>query len=175
MCGVLGLLSLATASEGVASCSKLMLRHNGGIDGQDMNGDPKTRFHVAGSSGEEVCLSKNSIVDVQAHFYGDIEGTLKGPLVASSSDGLLKDTVLVVDVPAGAAREVKVVQIVPCAGKGSVGSGTPGLCCEGLQSRYAFDPKTCEPLDGGYKCLDCGDGRCEKGLEDRCNCPEDCK
>ena len=39
-----------------------------------------------------------------------------------------------------------------------------------------IDPVTgaCQFLDGAVLCSDCGNGSCEAGWEDECNCPEDC-
>ena len=56
-----------------------------------------------------------------------------------------------------------------------MGSGMPGMCCEGLDGVGVFDIVwgRCEPLFGGYYCVDCGNGICEEP-EDKCNCPEDC-
>jgi hypothetical protein len=53
---------------------------------------------------------------------------------------------------------------------------TPGNdCCQGLT---AVTPKiTCGKGFGGYVgiCVPCGNGICEKELENNCNCPSDCK
>jgi hypothetical protein len=53
---------------------------------------------------------------------------------------------------------------------------TPGNdCCAGLK---AIDQKiVCGKGYGGYAgvCSPCGDGFCDKDLENNCNCPSDCK
>ncbi len=53
-------------------------------------------------------------------------------------------------------------------------------CCKGLKHRAQkeyFNWLCQEQPVGGYYgiCLSCGDGICDKKLESRCNCPEDCK
>lgn len=68
-----------------------------------------------------------------------------------------------------------------CAGKGETVSGIPDdePCCDSLDAIAAeeIDPETgqCEALIGGMICAACGDGQCESGWENPCNCPEDCK
>jgi hypothetical protein len=57
-------------------------------------------------------------------------------------------------------------------------------CCSGLVKISASPPmdKDCNPIipegstgyEPGWTCLPCGDGICEKEIENTCNCPEDC-
>ena len=67
-----------------------------------------------------------------------------------------------------------------CAVKGETVNGLPDdtKCCVGLSpiGMFKFDPATgtCEMLIGGSVCAVCGDGVCESGWENLCNCPEDC-
>ncbi len=52
----------------------------------------------------------------------------------------------------------------------------PKKCCQGLVDRELLS--VCgKGLTGGYQyiCLKCGDGKCDKSLESKCNCPEDCR
>jgi hypothetical protein len=63
-------------------------------------------------------------------------------------------------------------------------AGVPGVgnnCCEGLRATARKNQYTqnCEyKWDGlagsGGTCIKCGDGVCDKNLESKCNCPEDC-
>jgi len=151
----------------------------------DIKGNPSTRFHVADAAQGEGCPPKNSIVDVQAHFYSDIEASMDAADVPLDGDDpvfflrTIREISNAGDVrykPNGAkiVNEAKVVRIIPCAGEGPVGSGTPDLCCEGLVARSVFNQKTCGPMKGGYVCINCGDGTCQEELENHCNCPEDC-
>ena len=43
------------------SCSKLYLKHDGGFDGQDMQGNPRTRFHVVQRKGQRLLLNLASL------------------------------------------------------------------------------------------------------------------
>lgn len=49
-------------------------------------------------------------------------------------------------------------------------------CCEGLVDKESIE--VCgKGITGGYiyTCVACGDGVCERDIENRCNCAEDCK
>ncbi len=67
-----------------------------------------------------------------------------------------------------------------CAVKGETVSGMPGdeSCCPSLAPIPAteIDPATgdCAVMIGGMICAVCGDGVCESGWENMCNCPDDC-
>ncbi len=183
------LLCTPVAAEEVSqTCSRVVLRHNGGYDGMDIHGNPRTRFHVVDTSGEQGCPAKHSIVDVGAHFCSDIEASMETVDTLSDEGGLVfvlkairavnatgNESFSPPHKPAGvkSADEARVVRIIPCAGEGPVGSGSPDLCCERLQVLAVADPITCESIKGGYICSDCGDGVCGT-WENRCNCPEDC-
>jgi hypothetical protein len=66
-----------------------------------------------------------------------------------------------------------------CGGVGYYGQEVE--CCEGLVRRAGkvLSSGSCDIAKGGYQgqfpyCIACGNGRCE-ALENKCNCPEDCK
>ena len=68
-----------------------------------------------------------------------------------------------------------------CVGEGETGSGMiPGspTCCEGLEaiSVAMWDPAagTCALAMDVFICSKCGNGKCEKGWENPCNCEKDC-
>lgn len=69
-------------------------------------------------------------------------------------------------------------------GEKEIAGGVPGPngwvlptpCCKGLTDRAPID--ICgKGITGGYHyvCLACGDGKCDKNHESKCNCPEDCQ
>jgi len=78
--------------------------------------------------------------------------------------------------------------IVGCIPAGNVYQSPAGLgeikgeCCEGSSPiAEVFIPLTggfnCEELSvvgGNSICSACGNGNCESGWENKCNCPEDC-
>ena len=71
---------------------------------------------------------------------------------------------------------------VECVGEGDTGSGfvpgPPMVCCPGLVaiSLADWDPVNgiCSMATDVFICSDCGNGSCETGWENPCNCPADC-
>jgi len=69
------------------------------------------------------------------------------------------------------------VKELPCTKSGE--SNLPGHeCCEGLvpvpPSNVSAD-NTCNLITGWSMCAPCGNGVCDSEVENKCNCPEDCK
>jgi eight-cysteine-cluster-containing protein len=70
-----------------------------------------------------------------------------------------------------------------CVPEGSMGSGfvpwPAPTCCDGLKAleMATYDPDTgmCMVAMDVFICADCGNGKCEDGWENVCNCPADCK
>ena len=181
---LLGIASPVFASDVERVCSNVVLRHDGGLDSIDYQGKPLTRFHVADSSKEDGCPPVNSIVDLEAHFYGDVQGSIDSYHALNASNTVISWKSLTNIKLVGPRQvawnneptnEVLIKEIIPCSGEGAVGSGMSVLCCEGLQALPAVDEATCERLAGGYYCSACGDGICKEELENKCNCPTDCK
>jgi len=90
---------------------------------------------------------------------------------------------LLLTVFAFQAEAKTVKQQQPCMAVGQSLGKFPDasvVCCQGLKARelilgYQGNCGTGN-APGGYAavCLACGDGVCEKSLENKCNCPEDC-
>lgn len=84
-----------------------------------------------------------------------------------------------IDVPGCEEGDVCCVEAQPCLVAGETGAVVPGAaeCCPGLThtSVSQANPESgeCEPLIGGFICIDCGNGTCES-FENKCMCPEDC-
>jgi len=74
-----------------------------------------------------------------------------------------------------------------CLGVGDYSFAVSGKCCAGLKENeicwvVTDDGKCVDSNCSYYSCIDCGDGVCDasvdslgKPLENKCNCPEDCK